>query len=106
MHEDVERVAIGVNRPPEPVFSAAYRDDDLVQMPLVRRPRPIPPDAGGKLRAKAVNPKPDALAADDHAALCQKVLDVSRAQGKAVIGPDGIGNDLTGKAKPLQARHG
>ena len=58
------------------------------------------------MRTKAVDPKPDALAADKHAALCQKVLDVSRAKGEAVPGPDGIGNDLPGKAKALQARHG
>ena len=56
--------------------------------------------------AKAVDPKPDALAAHDHAALGQKVLDVRRAQSKTVPGSDGIGNDLPGKAKALQARHG
>lgn len=51
-----------------------------------------------KLRAKAVNPKSDAFAADDHAALGQKVFfDVSRAQGEVVIGPEGKVNDLIGK---------
>ena len=52
--------------------------------------------------AKVVDPKPDALMADDHTALCQKVLDVSSTQGEAVIGLDGIGNNFTGKRNPFK----
>src|SRR5690606_38978372 len=106
LHEDIERVAIGVNRPPEPVLPATNWNDDLVQMPLVRRRGPVTPDTIGEMRAKPVDPQPDGFAADDHAALCQKVLDVGRAQSEAMIGPDGISDDLAGKAEALQARQG
>ena len=35
LHEDVERVAIGIHGPPQPVLLATDRDNHLVQMPVV-----------------------------------------------------------------------
>lgn len=56
LHEDIERVAIGVNHPPEPVILAADRKDDLVQMPLARRRGTVTSNTIGELDAKSVDP--------------------------------------------------
>ena len=60
LHQDVERVAIGIHGPPQPVFPATDRNDHLLQMPSARRRWPLSQDAGGEILAKTVDPKPDA----------------------------------------------
>lgn len=40
--------------------------------------------------------------ADNDPALGKQVLHIGSAQGKVVIGPDRIGDNLTRKTKPLQ----
>jgi hypothetical protein len=41
------------------VLLAADRNHDFVHVPLVVRPRAIPPDAICKVSTKAIDPKPD-----------------------------------------------
>jgi len=57
------------------------------------------------MRAKAIDPEADGFAADDDAPLRQKILDLCNAERKAMIGPNSLGDDLTGKTEALQARH-
>ena len=52
-HRDVQHIAIGVDRPPEPVLLALDRDYDFVEMSFVRRTRALATDPGGELPAKA-----------------------------------------------------
>lgn len=37
LNQDIQHIAIGADRPPEPVLLALDRDDDFVEMPFVRR---------------------------------------------------------------------
>lgn len=104
-NQDIERVTIGVDGSPQPVLHAVHLDHDLVEVPFVVRLRPVPADASRKMRTKPVHPKADGFAADDDAALRQQILDIRRAQRKAMKGPDRIGDDLAGKTKALRARH-
>src|SRR5690554_1553418 len=80
------------------------RDHDFVQMPFVDWSRPIPADAGGGMRAKAIDPEADGFAADD-APLRQKILDICCAERKAMVGPNSAGDNLTGKTEALQEQH-
>jgi len=80
-------------------------DYNFVQVPLVVWPRTISPNAPRKMTPKAINPKTNSFSTDNHTTLCQQILDVSRAQCKAMIGPDRIGDDFTRIAKAFQARH-
>lgn len=106
LDENVQNVAMGVDRAPEPVLHATYRNHHLVKMPFVRCARPVPPDACCEMSAKAVHPQPHSLPADGDATLCEKVLDIRRAQRETVVCPDGVGDQLAPKTKALQARHG
>ena len=105
LYKDIKHVAIGIYRPPQPVLYTVDRDNDLIQMPLVVWGRPIPADAGCKMRAKPIDPKANGFAADYNAALRQKILDIRRAECKAMVSPDRVGDDLARKTKALQARH-
>ncbi len=52
LNETIKHVTVRVYRPPEPVFSAVDRDDDLIQMPFVDRGRSVAPDTIEKWRPK------------------------------------------------------
>src|SRR5690606_1777858 len=96
------RVARRIDRPPEPVLPAANAYHHLVHMPFVARGRAISTDIGRDLRPETATPDPDGLVADHDAALGQKILDVSQAQGKPMVEPDGIADDAAWKAMALQ----
>lgn len=82
LYENIKRVAVGIDCPPEPVLHPVDRDHNLVQMPLVIWAGAVPADAGGKMSPKAIDPEPDRFAAHDHATLGKQILDISRAQSR------------------------
>jgi len=106
LNENIKHVAVRVDRPPEPVFSAVDRDDDLIQVPFVGRGRSVTHDTIGKVAAKAVHPFPDRFPADHNTPIGEKVLDIRRAEREAMVDPDGICNDFTRESVAFQARHG
>ena len=67
------------------MFYAVNRDHYLIQMPLVVWARAFPADAGGKMCTKTIDPKADGFAADDDAAFRQQILNIRRAQRKAIV---------------------
>lgn len=105
MDEDIKSISVRTHGPPEPAFPTLDRDNHFVQMPFVGHGWSVSPDAIGKMAAKAVDPLPDRFPADRHTALREKIFNISGAERKAVVEPDGIGDDLARKTQPLKARH-
>lgn len=105
LHENLEHVAICADRAPQPMFLATDCNIDFVKMPLVVRLSSITADAVCELFPKAIAPQPDRLTADNHAPLCQLVIDIRRAQYKAMARPIRVSNDLVGLAEAFQAQH-
>ena len=105
LDQDVEHVAGGIDRAPEPMLHAVDRDHNLIKMPLVVRLWPVTPDTSGKMRAETIDPKPDCFPAHNHATLGRRILDICRAQRESMISLDRVCDDLTRVAKALQARH-
>ncbi len=56
LHENIEHVAICVDRAPQPMFLATDCKNDFVKMPLVVRLRSIPADAVCEMLPKAIDP--------------------------------------------------
>jgi hypothetical protein len=106
LNEDIEHVAVAVDRPPESGFYVVDREDNFVEMPLVSRAGPVALDTIGKIAARSVHPLPDGLKPDDHVAFGKQILDIRCVQGKTVVSSNRVADDLIGKAKTLQARHG
>ena len=105
LHQNIEHIPVPVHSPPQPHFDAVDRDDDFIKEPLICRSRPVPLDTTCEIRAKPVHPFTHGFPADDYASLRQKILDISRAQRKPMIGPNGVGDNLTRKTLAFQARH-
>src|SRR5690348_2923627 len=74
-------------------------DEDLVQVPLVARPRPALLERVGEGATEPKAPGPNALVAHDDAALGQDRLDLTQAQAEAVVEPHGVADDLGREAE-------
>ena len=77
----------------------------FVHVPFVARRRPIAPDTSGEMSAEAIDPKPDCFPADRDAPLCEQIFNIPCAEGKTVIGPNRLSDDLARKTKAFQAGH-
>jgi hypothetical protein len=66
LHEKFENVSILVDRAPQTLLLATDRDRDLIQVPLVVRPRTIPANAIREVSTKTIDPQPDRFPADNH----------------------------------------
>ena len=55
LYENFKRVAVGVDRPPQPVLLSPDRDHHFVQMPLIGGGGPVSSDLRGNLRAGRVS---------------------------------------------------
>ena len=104
LRKNIERISIRVYSAPKPVLHAIDRDHDLIHVPLVVWTRPVPANAGRKMRTKPVDPKANSFAANHDTTLCQQILNIRRAERKAVVRSNGIGDDLARVAKTFQAR--
>ena len=74
------------------------------QVPLVLS-WTIPADAICKVGSKTIDPQSNYFSAGNDTACGQHVLNISRTQRQAVVGPHSIGDDLAGKTEAFQAGH-
>ena len=70
-------------------------------MPLITGPRAEAARAVGEALAELPTPSPNCLIGDDNATLGRRKLNISRAEAKHVIQPDGVADDFGGKAMPI-----
>ncbi len=101
LDQDIQDFALVVHRPPQPHLLSADPDVHLIQMPPAGWRTPAPAQVRGNLRTELQRPAADRLIADLDAPLGQQFLDVSEAQRKAVVEPDGMANDVSGKPVAL-----
>ena len=105
LYEDIKDVTFAIHRAPKPVLHAVDWDHDFIEMPLVSRCRSIPTDAIREMGPEPVNPKPDRLTRHNDPTFGQQIFNICCAQCEAVVRPDGVGHDLSGKAEAFQAWH-
>lgn len=80
LNQDVEYITVSIDRTPEREFLFTNRDDDPIHMSLVIRLGPFTADAGGKMAAKTIDPRPNSFPADDDASLGRQVFNIGGAQ--------------------------
>ena len=90
LHEDVQQVAVLVDRAPQVLLATVEGDEQLIEIPRVpETPAPLPEPAG--IRAtKGATPASDRLIGDRDAPLGQEVLDVTKTQAEAKVGASAI----------------
>ena len=96
--EDVKFDTILINRTPQVLLLTFYLKEDLIEVPDASGLWSFLLDLGGKVRSEIEAPFPDSFMADHDAPLQEKVTNISQAQAKAVIKPDGVSNDFDGES--------
>ncbi len=84
---------------------AVYLYEDPVDVEGIAVTPVLALQAAGINRSKFYTPETDCLTADGDASFGREVLDITVAQGKSVVEPDRIGNDI-GWGAPSQNRCG
>ena len=98
LHENVEYNTILIHGAPEEVLHPLDANKYLVHVPLIPRLWPAAAQTVGEALAELLAPAPHRLIGDDDAPLSQKELNVPQAEAEHVIQPDGMADDLGGKA--------
>jgi hypothetical protein len=111
LHQDVDYVAVLIDRPPEILQLAVDSKEDLVQMPVVTESALASLQFADILCAKLLTPQPNGFIGYEDATFRQKILDVSEAQTETMVGPDRVTDDLgrkpiAGVARRPIALHG
>ncbi len=87
-----------VDGAPEIIALASDADEQFIQMPRVTWVATSMSQLLRERLAKRETPQADGFMADDHAAFGQQFLNLPEAEAKAIIQPDGMGNNLGWKA--------
>jgi len=104
LDEDLDHVAILIDGAPEVLTTAADLHEDLVEMPYIAELWLAPTGSGGVFRPEPLTPATDRLVGHLDASLGQEILDITKAQGEAVIEPHGVADDLRREPVPAVAR--
>ena len=106
LNQNVQCIPICIDRAPEPIFLAIDWNYELIQMPFIRRTRPVTSYAVSKMSTETVYPKPDRFAADNQATLGKKIFYIRSAQCKAIIRLHRVGDHLSRKTETFETRQG
>jgi hypothetical protein len=104
LDQNVDHIAVLVDRTPEILTLASNGDEELVQVPRVAQPTFSPLQPAGVIASELPAPLADGLVGDGDAPLRQEVLHVSQAQAKPEIEPDGVADDLGREPVSVVAR--
>jgi hypothetical protein len=79
LDQGIKNITIGIDGPPQPVFSALNNNDHFVEMPVVGKTSPGPsPDGTRIFSAELGSPFRDSLERDFNAALSQQIFDMTQ----------------------------
>jgi hypothetical protein len=98
LHEQVENLALVVDRSPEPESSAGDQNSHFVEIPPRRWPRTSTAKFSGKQRPELQHPSPHRFVGDIQPTLGEQVFDIAEAQSEAKVQPhrvpDGVRREL------------
>ena len=98
LHQDIKDLIVGIHGSPEVVLLAFDSDYDLIEMPLVSRLGATATNLIGIGLRKLFTPLADRFVGDLDASIEHHFLAIAKAEGKGVVEPDAVTNDLDGKS--------
>ncbi len=101
LDQDIQDVAILVHCPPQVVLLAFDPNENFIKAPSVTRSTLPGPDPLGVLMAKTKTPLADSLVSDVNSPTHKDFFDISEAEGKAVVQPHRMADDLAWVAKSM-----
>jgi len=94
LDEEIQHLTLVVDRPPEPVFTAADRNHHFIEVPMIARSRPRTADIRRDRRPELQEPPPDRLVGCVNTSLGQQFLDIPKGQREPGIEPDRVADDF------------
>src|SRR5262249_22204340 len=94
LHQNIDYVAILIDRPPEILQLAVDSKEDFVQMPVVAEPASPSLELADIICAELLTPPPNRFIGHGDAPFRQKILDIPEAEAKTMVGPNRITDDL------------
>jgi hypothetical protein len=94
LHENIQDVAVLIDRPPEIVTFAADGEEDLIQMPLIARLGASAPQLIGIDLPELPAPIAHRFVRQQNAAFCHELFDIAVAQAKPEVEPDTVADDF------------
>src|SRR5688572_19975993 len=101
LHENVQDMAILIDRPPQIMTLTLDCQKDLIEMPLIPGLRPAVAQLIGILLAKLTAPLADRFIGHDDTTSEQELFHVAVAETKAEVQPDAMADDFNGKTMML-----
>ena len=95
LNQDLDDITVLVHGPPQVVPFAPDPHEDFVYLPHVTQPTLATLQLSGVLRSELPTPLPDGLMGDGDSPLRQQILHVAETQGKPVVQPNAVADDLT-----------
>src|SRR5690349_3325725 len=90
LHQNINHHTLLIDGPPEIMPHTIDVEEDLVQMPLIARPRPSFPQPRCELLPELFAPSPNRFVADQNAAGRQHFFDVPETHRESIVEPNGI----------------
>ena len=100
LDEDVDHVAVLVNRTPEIVLLTPDVHEEFIQVPRIAQATLSPLEPTRILRTELPTPLSDGFVGDQDPPLCQEIFDITEAQAKAMVEPDSVADYLRGNLYP------
>jgi hypothetical protein len=94
LNQDVQHGSLLVDGTPQPVPMLVDRESHFVHVPLVASSRMAPTKLARQQWAELAAPQPDGLVTDLDPTFREQLLDVTVAEGEAVVQPDRVSDDL------------
>ena len=94
LDQDVEEVAVLVDRSPQVLLATVEGDEQLIEMPRVSEASASLPESSRIRAAERSTPPSDRLIGDRDAPLGQEVLNIPKTEAEAKVEPDGVRDDV------------
>ena len=104
--QDVEHIAVLVNRSPQIMAFAADGDEHFVHVPDVTEPTLPSPQSAGVFGSKLAAPGSNGFVGYGDSTLSEQVLDIAKAQREPMVQPNGVADDFGWESvTPIQGFH-
>ncbi len=102
LDEEIQHLTLVVDRPPEPVFTAADRNHHFIEVPMIARSRPRTADIRRNRRPELQEPPPDRLVGCVNTSLGEQFLEIPKGQCEPGREPDRVADDFWREAVALK----
>ncbi len=100
LEQDVDHVAVLVDRTPEIALLATDVHEEFIQVPRIAQSTLSLFESTRILGTELPTPLSNGLVGGQNPPFCKKIFDITEAQAEAVVEPDGVADDLRGYRYP------